>query len=135
MVRLMKLWPDTYRSHPVERGSGFHAADSVVVVVAASLAGLQVGFPVAILRRSDCASQSVKGLHLRQRVGQEEEPEADAASSLFQFPGPTRVESRGRGSRAIGADPLGYCHTLSPKGFPELLWEDCRCRSGGRETL
>lgn len=44
------------------------------------------------------------------------------AFSLFLFPGPARVESRGRGSRAIGADPLGYCHTLSPKGSPELLW-------------
>lgn len=55
------------------------------MVAAVSLAGVQVGFPVAILRRSDCASQSVKGLHLRQRVGQEEEPEADAAFSLFPF--------------------------------------------------
>lgn len=65
------------------------------------MAGLQVGFPVAILRRSDCASQSVKGLHLRQRVGQEEEPEADAASSLFPFAGPARIGSHVAGAAGL----------------------------------
>lgn len=67
------------------------------------------------------ASQ-LRGCTSDKEWGRRRSPEADTASSLFQFPGPTRVESRGRGSRAIGADPLGYCHTLSPKGSPEMLW-------------
>lgn len=47
---------------------------------------------------------------------QEEDPEEDAASTPFPFPGPPRVKSRGLGSRAIGADPLGYCRTQSRRG-------------------
>lgn len=87
------------------------------------MAGLQVGFPVAILRRSDCASQSVKGLHLRQRVRHEEEPEADAASSQFPFPGPARVESHVAGAAGLLVQTPSVAVTLlSPKGFPELLW-------------
>lgn len=72
------------------------------------------------------ASQ-LRGCTSDKEWGRRSNPRRIWLSACSFFPGPARVESRGRGSRAIGVDPLGYCHTLSPRGSPELLWGDCRC--------
>lgn len=82
------------------------------------MAGLQVGFPVAILRRSDCASQSVKGLHLRQRVGQEEEPRGGYGFQPVPISRPNKGRVTWPGQQGYWCRPLGLLSHSESQGFP-----------------